>query len=425
MTQTDPLEPWGKLIDGEPGISAPRVGNALGVPASLAKRLATPCGKMKIPYRSEFYVYSPSLIEQLRDHPLIIKARTRRERRANTPAKSTAVSTRRNRIVDILAAQRPDLLDLYTHLVERLWNPATEDDLRGNALYRDLPAQLFDALTPLPGYRAEGVAIVVNIVWAMTKQRTWKVTESREQETPLVWRIWEEDLSVHSHPDVFLNVFAAAIRHTAEGAECEAEGHLSGTKVMRRAFAIGDLHSISARHWPTEEENQKRETLRASRKARRAGSLCDSASYEHAFREQLRAKAWPHFETRVRQRYRAVSRRLDDAGLDACARPIVLQDRVEIILDNQCGDLANAVAWIDRTKRCWKLNEQRITQLAKSLSWLWVQRHDTQVVCRVCMQTFPGAHRYLGPKTAPGLVAHAASAEHLHAVRAAIASALS
>ncbi len=49
IPESQPLEPWGRLVSGEPGVSASRIAQALGVSATLIKRLAQPLGKMKIP----------------------------------------------------------------------------------------------------------------------------------------------------------------------------------------------------------------------------------------------------------------------------------------------------------------------------------------------------------------------------------------
>lgn len=241
------LVPYGRLAYGSPGISATRLAEALDVPVGLVRRLVRPCGRMKIPYRREFDVYDPALAVSLRQHPEVLKAQERRRRR-DPEAARRAAAMRRQKLVDELSRERPDLRWLYEELVDRMWNPATEASLR-HPLYRELPAVLYDALAPYPEHELDAIEIVVNIVWAMTKERTWKVDpDTREQAEPLVWRVWRERLTVDDHPAIYRDVFAAAIRHLAE--DQDGLMYTIPDKAGRRAWALSRLQEISSRIWP-------------------------------------------------------------------------------------------------------------------------------------------------------------------------------
>jgi hypothetical protein len=52
--QNAALKPYGSLVSGKPGVSAPRLAEALDVPVPLIKRLARPVGRMKISYYNPF-----------------------------------------------------------------------------------------------------------------------------------------------------------------------------------------------------------------------------------------------------------------------------------------------------------------------------------------------------------------------------------
>ncbi len=79
--ESQPLEPWGRLVSGEPGVSASRIAEALGVSPTLIKGLARPVGYMKMPHRYAFEVYAPALTVELAQHP-----------RSRRPVRAGAVS---------------------------------------------------------------------------------------------------------------------------------------------------------------------------------------------------------------------------------------------------------------------------------------------------------------------------------------------
>jgi hypothetical protein len=88
----------------------------------------------------------------------------------------------------------------------------------------------------------EAIEIIVSIMWALPKTRTWKMTEFGTQEPPLVLDIWQHNLSVRSRPEVYQNVFAAAIRHRWYDDD-------ENTKFARRGLALERLQQISTRQW--------------------------------------------------------------------------------------------------------------------------------------------------------------------------------
>jgi hypothetical protein len=96
--------------------------------------------------------------------------------------------------VEWLSADQPALKELYTALVEKLWNPAFEKKIRSNPMWREfyskLPAMLWDALAPKSEAAADAQTIICNILWAMTKERTWKVSADGGQSAPRVWDVW-------------------------------------------------------------------------------------------------------------------------------------------------------------------------------------------------------------------------------------------
>ncbi|MER3481627.1 MAG: hypothetical protein C4327_14480 [Meiothermus sp.] len=109
-----------------------------------------------------------------------------------------------------------------------------EPILREDPLYREYPAMLWNALGPRAEYQTEAIKIIVNILWAMTKERTWKVNEFGEQDIPLSWVIWEEQIRPKTRrgQELYTNLFAAAIRHT--GSSPRAWGtHLIHTAKVR------------------------------------------------------------------------------------------------------------------------------------------------------------------------------------------------
>lgn len=245
-SEPDDLAPWGRLIRGEPGVSAARLAAALGVSVALVRRLARPIGVMKLPYRNEFAVYDPRLAEELRDHPEVLKGRARRAGRAE-PARKAA-ETRRAACIQKLSSGHAQLSPLYERLVERLWSPSNERELLEDPLYAEFPLMLWNGLMPRPGHEREAIELIVNILWAMDKERTWKVNELGEQEAPLAWSIWERRIGCQGKArSLYRNVFAAGLRHMAED-----EGQIDGSKFERRQQALRRLAEISARDWGEE-----------------------------------------------------------------------------------------------------------------------------------------------------------------------------
>jgi hypothetical protein len=238
------LTPWGRLITGQPGISAARLAEALGVSVALVRRLAQPIGVMKLPYRNAFAVYDPGLVEKLADHPEVLKSRARLAGRAEAAQK--AADTRRAACVRKLSSGHPELVPLYERLVERLWSPSSERKLLDDPLYAEFPYQLWKALMARPDHEQEAIELIVNILWAMDKERTWKVNELGEQEVPLAWSLWEQRIGCHGKraKELYRNVFAAGLRHMAED-----KGDIEGNKFERRQEALRRLGEISARDW--------------------------------------------------------------------------------------------------------------------------------------------------------------------------------
>jgi hypothetical protein len=89
------------------------------------------------------------LVDTLREHSEILKARERRLQGGVTGNARAAADTRKSRCAEHLAVQRPELRELYEELVERLWNPSTEAELKSDRLYIEFPAMLWDALNSL------------------------------------------------------------------------------------------------------------------------------------------------------------------------------------------------------------------------------------------------------------------------------------
>jgi hypothetical protein len=201
---------------------------------------------MKIPYKSGFNVYDPALAEILQNHPAIIKGRARRGGARKTAA-IAAIKNRKEKCVDTLLtkSQRHDLHNLYCSLVDSLWSPITERDLVTADLYAQLPATLWDALSPTDSGCADAQLVISDIIWAMIKERTWHVNEYGERDEPLVWRIWDEDLTIEKNKQVFEQVFAAGIRHTFFN-------NSDGSKYDRRLLALATLQRLSTRTWGTD-----------------------------------------------------------------------------------------------------------------------------------------------------------------------------
>jgi hypothetical protein len=238
----DDLRPWGQLLSGSEGISASRFASHLGVPVTTVKKICTPIGQMKMPYRNPFDVYDTATTNQFRDHPEIVKARERRLRRSRSDAASRAVETRREKCVSQLLGDRSDLRSLYDALVRKLWSAATEGDLLKKDLYRKMPAQLWDALDPISGAEHKATEIIIDMLWACTKQRTWKVNESGGQDQPMLFMIFGP--MTKSNLSIYENCFAAAIRHLWF--------HNLPSKFEGRQRALKELNTISRRTWPSE-----------------------------------------------------------------------------------------------------------------------------------------------------------------------------
>lgn len=252
MKESQPAEvdlaPWGRVISGQPGISANRLAQCLGVSVGLVKKLAQPIGQMKMPYRNAFAVYDAGLAQSLVDHPDVIVARGRKQARAGsgTASAKQAAQTRRQRVAEQLVGERSDLSSLYSELLQRLWSPSSERDLLDLNLYRELPAMLWDALAPRQGQAPDATELIVDILWAMTKRRTFKVNEFGGQDMPLAYALWSDEADVESDPEPYRNVFAAAIRHVWYN-----DG--PGSKGERRQMALERLRRISSRTWAEDE----------------------------------------------------------------------------------------------------------------------------------------------------------------------------
>jgi hypothetical protein len=101
---------------------------------------------------------------------------------------------------------------------------------------------LWDALQPWDCCEDEAVEIIVDILWAVTKMRTWKVDENtKEQHEPLVLGIWRRDVKIDADIEAYKNVFLAAIRHLKFDDIPKYEGR-------RRAWE--ELKDMSQRSWP-------------------------------------------------------------------------------------------------------------------------------------------------------------------------------
>ena len=209
------LKPCGKLLSGARGVSAPRIAEQLGVSPNLIKKLAQPIGTMKMRYRNPFDVYNLDLAITLQDHPEVLRAQQRRtpERQARrSQAAQRSADTRRQRCAAHLTQKAPELQQLYESLVEELWSPSSEADLLGEKIYQALPAKLWRALAPRKECEDDAIDIIVDIMWAVTKERTWKVTDCGTQEPPLAFTVWYDNLSVRRHRKKYQNIFAASIR---------------------------------------------------------------------------------------------------------------------------------------------------------------------------------------------------------------------
>jgi len=232
------LKPYGTVLTGAPGVSASRIAEALDVSVATVKRLATPVGRMKLSGRTPFDVYEPELVDKLQSHPEVLKSR---ERKARVTVSHSA-ETRRARCVEQLAVQRPELESLYEAVVEKLWSPASESEIKANPRYAQLPAMLWDALAPREGVEEEATAVICNILWMMTKKHQWKVTEWGEQDLPLAWRVWKGNYAVAGNEEIYKNVFVASIRHLWFNDR-------NRPKEENRERAMERLQAISTRHW--------------------------------------------------------------------------------------------------------------------------------------------------------------------------------
>jgi hypothetical protein len=234
--------PMGQLLSGKEGISASALAEHLGVTLYTIRKVAEPCGEMKLRYRSPFKVYDVQLAVDLKDHPTIVASRKRRSNPGSSRdhAAYRAAETRRARCAERMAEEHPEMRFLYESVVDRLWSPSTERFLV-RPLYRQFPVMLWHALDPYPEAEADAIEIVVNILWAMTKTRTWKVNEAGEQDVPLSLRIWHERIDVSAQHRMYIDMFAAAIRHMDFDDE---------PKPVGRELALMELERISKRLAP-------------------------------------------------------------------------------------------------------------------------------------------------------------------------------
>lgn len=246
------LKPYGRIIEGEPGISATRLGEALGITIGQVRKLFKVIGVMKIPYCNAFKVYDPGLAITMKDDPTVVKARERKQKRqlVAKEAAEKAARTRKNKCADALCGNRPDLRFLYQSIVDTMWSPSQEFRLLYGNFYSKTPALLWDALQPAEGSEDEAVDIITDIMWACQKRRTWKVNRDwKEQEEPLVFTIYSYDLSTETAEDleIYKNVFLAAIRHAYYN-------DLDMPKADKRELAFKCLKRISNRDWGSSEE---------------------------------------------------------------------------------------------------------------------------------------------------------------------------
>jgi hypothetical protein len=138
--------------------------------------------------------------------------------------------------VDKLASGHPELTDLYAAIVQRLWSPGTERRLQDQSFYSDYPAKLWRALSPRSDYRLWAEDVIANIMWACTKQRTWKVNQFGEKDMPLALRLYRTDCD--QNLTLWRDMFAAAIRHMDYEDLPKSEG---------REMALRDLERNSER----------------------------------------------------------------------------------------------------------------------------------------------------------------------------------
>lgn len=285
----DDLKPWGRVISGQAGVSAARLAAALGVSPGLIRRLAQPIGTMKLSGYSPFPVYDPGLAQALADHPEILKGQKRKSQASREKA-IQAAARRREALAAHLAADHPHLLPLYRALVKQLWNPGMEPVLREDPLYREYPAMLWKALSPRDNRREEAIEIIVNILWAMTKEHTWKVNEFGDKDIPLSWVIWEERINPETRQgrELYTNLFAAAIRHTFE---------LPGeNKYQQRQAALRRLAQIQSLSSPERSSSSTRfstppEARRASSSSSRVEGAASGAGGERYPRSLSREKS--------------------------------------------------------------------------------------------------------------------------------------
>lgn len=232
-------------------MSASRIAKALEVTPRTVKKVASPVGKMKMPYRNTFEVFDPELVETLRDDPEIKKGQERKRRgQANRGLHKKAAEKRRQKCIDHLAEKRPELRGLYERLVRTLWSPAQEDDLYDLAIYRGFPALLWDALLPKEEEKEEAEEVIANILWACSKTRTWKVNEFGDQDFPLSLKAWESGIPYYQNPEIYRNIFASAIRHQ--------KFDWGYQKKQGRNRALEVLNRISSRDWPYDEDHHPR-----------------------------------------------------------------------------------------------------------------------------------------------------------------------
>jgi len=242
------LKPWGTTLEGKSGLSVSRMAEILKITPRLVKKLAVPCGVMKMSYRNQFDVYDIGLLKSLQNHPEVLKGRIRKEKCKNRDY-TKPVEKRKRKCVDHISEKRPELCPLYKAIVNKLWNPATEKDIFKYQLYNEFPSVLWDALLPKKDFEETAIKIITDILWAMTKTHTWKVNEYKEQDEPLSLIIYQHNISIKNDPESYQNMFAAAIRHMKYNNEALP-------KRRRREKALIELETISNRNWEKELEPQ-------------------------------------------------------------------------------------------------------------------------------------------------------------------------
>jgi len=221
IARPDNLEPWGRLISGSVGLSKSRLAEVLGVTPAVIAKIAKPCGRMKIPYRSEFDVYDPSLAQTLANDPRILAGRARRLRR--DPARSRQVAAqRRAKLTERLWLEHGDGSEwsktLIAETVERVWSPAQE---KGSDYLVCVACAVYRAIRPRPGAEQGAIEVAVNSAWAIGKPRTWKVTDDGDQEEPLLTSL--VSVEVEDATDLWMNALLASIRHTFSSSHQERE----------------------------------------------------------------------------------------------------------------------------------------------------------------------------------------------------------